>query len=442
MNIAHNSFVSQTTYESTEAPMMISPIATTQPTITYHYPLTFAAKLQPSYTGYIHYSFPGKENEPNITIQSHPAAAPTRFVSKDLYIFSRIHDFPNTPEMDGELVIAHEPLTNGDKPFYMCFPLNSTAAAPKSTIYDLMMDEESKNTEIDLMGSLDGSTSAAYYYETPYAIIAVARDPIQVPASFVGFNRGKIQDLWETPRDVTIARLQKLGATQTHPLAWITATPATIPPIREGLTADRAWKDGMCDGSYCYFDCDYTTPEFENEVPTYMIKAGSDNITLKEKSLNYAMSSIWFMVILVLTVWLGPFLFSVIGSRALGNTQDRPEQMDILDSIEGGIGQLLFIPAIVLISVGVPKQLNCGPKDDACVKAANEMIVPGSILLALWICYAGAMFIYKVFIPDFIGYRDPVTKTEPFFVYGQPDIHIRQYFNPMSLIMMVGRFFI
>ena len=209
-NIAHNSFVSQTTYESTEAPMMISPIAITQPTITYHYPLTFAAKLQPSYTGYIHYSFPGKENEPNITIQSQLAAAPTRFVSKDLYIFSRIHDFPNTPEMDGELVIAHEPLTNGDKPFYVCFPLKSAATAPKSPIYDLMMDEESKSTEISLMGSLETSPMA-YYYETPYAAIAVARDPIQVPASFVGFNRGKIQDLWETPRDVTVAQLRKIS---------------------------------------------------------------------------------------------------------------------------------------------------------------------------------------------------------------------------------------
>ena len=176
-NIAHNSFVSQTTYESTEAPMMISPIAITQPTITYHYPLTFAAKLQPSYTGYIHYSFPGKENEPNITIQSQPAAAPTRFVSKDLYIFSRIHDFPNIPDHDGALVISHEPLTNGDKPFYMCFPLKSAATAPKSPIYDLMMDEESKNTEISLMGSLETSPMA-YYYETPYAAIAVARDPI------------------------------------------------------------------------------------------------------------------------------------------------------------------------------------------------------------------------------------------------------------------------
>ena len=77
-------------------------------------------------------------------------------------------------------MISHEPLTNGDKPFYMCFPLKSAATAPKSPIYDLMMDEESKNTEISLMGSLETSPMA-YYYETPYAAIAVARDPIQVP---------------------------------------------------------------------------------------------------------------------------------------------------------------------------------------------------------------------------------------------------------------------
>lgn len=404
--------------------------------ITYNYPLTFATKLQPSYTGYIHYSFPGKENEPNLTFQSQPNVT-TSFISKDLYIFSKIHNFPDMPFFDGELVIKHSPITNGDKPFYMCFPLLSTDSAPKNEIYDLFTNENFKNVEINIMNVLQNTSldaTMAYYYETPYAAIAVSQNPIQVPVSFIGFNRGKINDLWEPPQNLIIVKMNQIKTktkedNNAHPLSWIDNIPIVKPPIREG------WKDSICDGSYCYFDCDYVDAGYENEVPTYMIPAGSDKITIKEKAVNNAMTAIWFILILILTVWLGPLLFSIIASRLLKINDSSDQKIIKLDNIEGGIGQLLLIPAIVLIFVGVPKNLNCGPKDEACMKAANDMITPGIIMLAIWICYAGALFINKLYIPNFLGFRDPTRQIDPYYLYKPGDIHIYQHFYPKSLFM-------
>lgn len=423
MDITYNHFTTKTI--NNKNPSEVNTIS-----VTYNYPLIFSTKLQPSYTGYIHYSFQGKENEPNINIQS-KSSTNTSFVSKDLYIFSRIHDFLNMPDFDGELVIKHTPITNGDKPFYLCFPLKNVDNSPKNIIYNLLTNEDFNNVEIDIMKVLQTSSLAvtdnnfAYYYETPYATVAVAQTPIKVPASFVGLNRGKIDDLWEIPTNIVTAQLKQYV---TSPLVWITTS---TPTIREG------WTDAMCDGSYCYFDCDYTDPGYENEVPTYMIPAGSDKITLKEKAVNNAVTAIWFLVILVLTVWLGPLLFSIISTRLLKFNDSSDQKVIKLDNIEGGLGQLLLIPALILIFVGVPKNLNCGPNDEVCMKAANDMITPGIIMLAIWLCYAGSLFINKLYMPNFLGYRDPTRQADPYHIYKPGDIHFFQHFYPKSLFMTI-----
>jgi len=399
--------------------------------ILFNYYQTFATKLQPSYTGYIHYSLPGKENEPNLTIEN------TNYVSKDLYIFSKIHDYPNIEHFDGELVIINTPITNGDKPIYICFPLKYTPNAPKNILYQLLSEDDIKNQEIN-MNSILPLDGLAYYYETAYSNILVSHMPIPIAHNFVGFNRGKIDDLWELPTSETsIVRLSKKSTYASNIDITSPFTVSIISPpsnkIIEGME-DKKMEDAMCDASYCYFDCAFSDVELKNEVPTYTIKAGSDNISYQEQALNYSVSIVWLITVMLITAYLGPLIFSIIGTRKL-RLNDDEENINILDRIEGGLGQLLLIPGIVLLSVGVPNNLKCPSGDTDCFKEANKLILPGTILLSLWVFYALSLLLNKILYPDFLGYRVPGDTSTAFFKYDKNTTHFLHHFYPYSLFM-------
>jgi hypothetical protein len=407
--------------------------------ISYNYPPTFATKLQPSYTGYIHYSFVGKENEPNITIQTE-LSSPIHYVSKELYIFSKIHNFPNIPPFDGELVITHEPITNtNNKPVYMCFPLKTDysqtreATAPGGVIQTLLEteDDTNKNMNIDIISILNptlrggaslaaGGSATSYYYETPYAIVVVAQTPIPVSSNFVGFNRGKIDDLWEIPKEIKRANLRyKFDEEKPRPFFWVSPSPSSAAASKQ----KENFTDAMCDGSYCFFDCDFIDPGYENEVPTYMIRAGSDTVSPKEELLNYIITVIWTIVMIILVCWLAPLLFSILAVRLL-KTTNHDDNLNILNDLEATISYILLIPGAVLTGVGIHKNRNCKKDDDACSETANQLIVSGSIILGVWFFYLIAMFTSKVYMSDFIGYSDYPAKTTPFFIYQKGDIRI------------------
>ena len=129
-------------------------------------------------------------------------------------------------------------------------------------------------------------------------------------------------------------------------------------------------------------------------------KAGSDNISYQEQALNYSVSIVWLITVMLITAYLGPLIFSIIGTRKL-RLNDDEENINILDRIEGGIGQLLLIPGIVLLSVGVTNNLKCPSKDTDCFKEANKLILPGTILLSLWVFYALSLLLNKILYPDF-----------------------------------------
>jgi hypothetical protein len=423
-----------------------------------NYPLTFSTKLQSSYTGYIHYSFPGKENEPNLTYYGEKSESPAQFVSKDLYIFSKIHDFLDIPPHDGELVISHTPITNTDKPFYICFPLESdTTAANAATMHDILNDEDTANREIDIMNaikttSLDGSSSnPAYYYETPYATVVVAQTPIKVSASFVGFNRGKIDDLWEKPREVDIIQLYikdslRLSSTPfqygrgvvkyepnesaTNPLVWFANKPSKT-------------REGYCDGSYCFFDCDYINADFENETPTYMIPAGSDTINLKEKSLNWAVTVCWLLFTFIISILSCHYLFYYIATQIIYKEQAGENKrniiLDKINAVESGIFQLFFIPGFILTSIGTDRFIKCENKKDKedkkdkkdyddCIQKATDMIVPGTIILGISIFFVFVMLLYKTLSPNFLG--------EGFQYTTRIDFYNGYYFMPIWPIIM------
>jgi hypothetical protein len=399
--------------------------------ISYNFYPIFSSKIQPSYTGYIQYGLPGKENDPNIVIAKPHTS--TSYVSKNLFIFSKIHDFPDIDSFDGELVIENAPISNGDKPFYMCFPLKTDASSSKNILYEILEgDRDTKNLDINLNTILP-LEGFSFFYETPYSIIAVSQTPITVPASFVGLNRGKIDDLWTPPQNVSVVRtscnalyMKKMGDFSS--------------PVSFGSPIQKHIIEGFdCSGNSCdYLECDSSNIELQDDIPTYMIPAGSNHIDLKEKTLNMTITIVWLLFIIVIALFMTPVLFGILARLALkGNGYS--ESLKIVNRVEAFISLMVIIPAIVLISVGAPKSLQCPDDDKDCVKEANKLIIPGTILLGIWVFFVLSMAWTKYTNPNFLGFKD-IAKIDPYHTYQSNQIGFTQLFNPLGFMTIVSVF--
>ena len=75
-------------------------------TILYDFPKLPSQKINSIFSGNIQYSVAGKENQPNISVVK--KSQKRGFVSKNVYIFSNIHNVSGESDpCTGELVIEH-----------------------------------------------------------------------------------------------------------------------------------------------------------------------------------------------------------------------------------------------------------------------------------------------------------------------------------------------
>lgn len=413
--------------------------------ITYNYYDMFSTKVQTPFTGYVHYTMNGRENDPNLTIDVANSES-TNYVSKNLYIFSKIHDLPNMPRFDAELVIENTPISKSHKPVLFCIPLKTDQMVAPNIINHLLEDTtdenaiiQNKNIDIQL-NTLLSSNKPAYYYETPEYKIVVFLNPIKISANFVGLSKEHIptilDELFLQPPEnsiiVNVANSREPFAkkftvvdSQEIPNFWITNNTVK----KEGFDA----RDPS--GNLMWMECDNVDVDYENQIPTYTIPAGSDKITLKEKTLNYAISLVWLLAIVVVVVFVTPILFSILAVRSFKSGDVRSVQLTNINSAEAVFSFLFFIPAIILISVGSSKSIKCPDDDKECIKSANELVLPGTILLGIWVFFLGSLSWNKYANPNFLGYRDPEQKV-PYFTYTPSDIGLGHLFNPLAFTVL------
>lgn len=431
-NLSKDSFIkySQSPASASQTPETKQIAAATNtdlPKLSYQFYQMLASKVQTPYTGYIHYGCNGRENDPNVTLMENWEVF--GYVTTNLYIFSKIHN----GNFDAELVLENYPISKSHKPIFVCFPLKTDLTVTQNTINTILNNAE-PSIDIDLSEITKSVAKIAKYYETPETKIIVIQTPIPVAADFTGLNGrppiggGFLDDIFSTNLATNIRKIPILQSGEQYPIQkfyTIEDPPTKYWNLVEGLS--------MSDPGYNYFwmECDNVDVDYTNEIPTYTISAGADNITLKEQTLNYVLSMIWLIVAIVGMVIITPIVFSLLGRILIAKYSDHKNQLTYLNNLEGFLSQILFIPGIILTSVGVSKQVKCSNDDDTCTAAANNIILPGAIFICLWFLFISSMFVYKLFGYDFFG--------GGIFKYATDEIGLLQLINPVA-ITVIGEF--
>lgn len=392
----------------------------------YNYYQMFSTKINTPYTGNIHYSLNGKENEPNATIIENFDSI--GYVSKNLFIFSKIHNFPQMEHFDGELVLENVPISKSNKPLFLCIPLKTNSSVSKNII-DTIIENEDTNIDIDINTILP-LEEISYYYETTDYKYLVFHKPITVQSNFVGFNKGIIDELLITPKDVSMIRAtsdvvhmkKTTGGTSGW---WGTPSPSGQKRVMEGFEPNE------------YFECDNVDISYNNDIPTYTIPAGSNNISLKEKTLNFAITMVWLLCIVAIVFVITPMLFRMLAVSSIVDVSDLTGTLININNVEATLSFLLFIPAIILVSVGASTSAKCTDGDDDCMKKANDLILPGTILLGVWVFFIASLAWSKYINPTFLGFTDNINKTGAYYQYQPKDIgfgHLLNIIAPFSVI--------
>lgn len=119
----------------------------------------------------MHYSFKGKENEPNVFLFDKGDLK--KFVSNSLHILSN-------DENNGELIIENMPITNFDKNLVVHFPLVSDSSSKPNDIDKIM---KTLNSNIEINKLLPQNTDCAYS-EKDDKIHVTFVNPIKIRSGF------------------------------------------------------------------------------------------------------------------------------------------------------------------------------------------------------------------------------------------------------------------
>jgi hypothetical protein len=412
------------------SPASQNTIDTTKQTAYNYYPM-FSTKINTQYTGNIQYSLNGKENEPNVTVTENFDSI--GYVSKNLFIFSKIHHFPQMENFEGELIVENVPISKSNKPLYLCVPLKTNSSAPKNTI-DKIVENDDTNIDINLNTVLP-LEEISYYYETADYKYLVFHKPIDVKTNFVGFNKGSKDDLFIPPKNVSMIRASSdvvhmkkntvgTGGTSRW---WGTPSPSGQKHVTEGFEPNE------------YFECDNVDISYNNDIPTYTIPAGSNNISLKEKTLNVAITMVWLLCIVAVVFMVTPMLFRMLAVSSIIDPSNAPESLTNINKVEATLSFLLFIPAIILVSVGASTSAKCTDGDNDCMQKANNLILPGTILLGVWVFFLASLAWSKYINPNFLGFAD-ISKNVAYYQYKPTDIgfgHLLNIFAPFSVISTI-----
>ena len=129
----------------------------------------------------MHYSFKGKENEPNVFLFDKGDLK--KFVSNSLHILSN-------DENNGELIIENMPITNFDKNLVVHFPLISDSSSKPNDIDKIM---KTLNSNIEINKLLPQNTDCAYS-EKDDKIHVTFVNPIKIRSGFTNKDAFSIKE--------------------------------------------------------------------------------------------------------------------------------------------------------------------------------------------------------------------------------------------------------
>ena len=299
-------------------------------------------KIKTAFSGNIHYQLSGKENNPNIIINQ--GSKNTSYISKDLYIFSKIHDANDnvSAEKCGELVIENVPITNSDKKLLVCFSLKTVES---DQINHLDIDKIIQNTYdssyIDLNESIIMEDECSYY-ETKTATVLVFKTPLNVSSYFTGFTKGNIQDLQIIPEHIEEVRAS--SQVRDHILG-VTA--------RESITS--SFKEGFIEGNdedIKWMECDNVPLDYTEEIPTYQIAAGSVTKDYQTQLLGATINIIWAVSIVIFLIFILPSIYTLLVVRGIGIETGQDTILELIRNFEFTWIIVLLLPAIILIITG------------------------------------------------------------------------------------------
>ena len=297
---------------------------TSQKNIVYDFPKLPSQKINSIFSGNIQYSVTGKENQPNISIIQKNRKK--HFVSKQVYIFSNIHNVGNEDNVcSGELVIENSPITNGGKKLYICVPLITShydGIYGSPNVLDEMIQDSKSIDELEINNVLPNN-SDCYYYETKTSIVVIFKTAIAVQSHFTGFSHGNIDDIQKpftkTSNYETIQSKKKRDiytVAQRRPLDDVKNSPKIKPTI--GSNYQEGFTEGLENvENTSWMECDNVDLDYSQDVPTYTATSGSQ--TAPDKTIEVAVSFTITVCVIILFLFIFPHVYFYLSMLAKSN---------------------------------------------------------------------------------------------------------------------------
>ena len=302
---------------------------TSQKSIVYDFPKLPSQKINSIFSGNIQYSVTGKENQPNISIiQKYQK---NHFVSKQVYIFSNIHNVGDEDNVcSGELVIENSPITNGGKNLYICVPLITShydGIYSSPNVLDEIIQDTKSIDELEINSVLPND-SDCYYYETKTSIVIIFKTAISVQSHFTGFSQGNIYDIqkpfmktsnYEMIQSKKKINIHNVSQRLIHDVD-VNNLPKTKPTIgsnyQEGFTEGLKISTTDAD-SASWMECDNVDLDYSQEVPTYTSTSSSQ--TTPDKSIESAVRFTITVCGIILFLFVFPHVYFFLSKKAASN---------------------------------------------------------------------------------------------------------------------------
>lgn len=277
-----------------------------------------------------YFQIPFVSNSVNVTINT-----TQQYKSTNLYI-TPSHNLISDISYSGELIIQHQPLTNGINKLYTCFLLTSDNTITPTSIDSLITTMDSTNSkQVDI--SLNTNSDQIYYYDKIGNQFIIFTQPIKISNNISSSNLNI--NLFNTPISYSIIKKNSKNV---------------IEPM-EGFSLFEGFSiiEGLTQTAYCQ--------------PIEMIDASGAqdaNLTIPLKGLytpNDATNSVTrtainfmtFVLVLVFTYVMAPIIYNdfIIGLIELTDQS----KMNRIRSIDVYMSALFIMATFSLISMGIKK---------------------------------------------------------------------------------------
>jgi len=274
--------------------------------------------------GYI--KMPYASKEPNIR----STILDTGYIANQLSIGKKIHKIENV-DFDGELIIKHVPLTNTEKPLYICFLLK-TVHNINTPIDDIIAGK--KDNELNLNYLID--SSMAIHYDQ----CIIFTTPILVKTAFDEFEPVNIINAYS----------------DNYHILYVEPNLGTDSSIIEGATSGTM--DTKAIAAYCS-PIDENDPSIGENANT-LLAIGGDESRLKNEatvsSINMSMNFVVFYALAIFTTFAVPIMYAngilylVLWNIHLKTPQEKLNRLYMVDIF---LSLFLFGLSFSFMNVGI-----------------------------------------------------------------------------------------